>query len=114
MTTDRRTVLVHADAGSLRRRLGQTAWVVLEELLACSTGASPNRVALATTRTLAGELLVGDAVTGRGPHGSDAVVPTAGVGDEQALVGAVGVGEPEPVHAGVSARLPPQHTAPRS
>jgi DNA-binding transcriptional MocR family regulator len=56
VTTDRRTVLVHAHAGGLRRRLGATAWAVLEELLARSTGVPPSCVALAATRTLAGDL----------------------------------------------------------
>ena len=51
------------------------------------------------------EALVGDALTGRGPHGADAVVRPAVVGDEQSFVGAVGVDEPELVAGSFSPPL---------
>jgi hypothetical protein len=39
--------------------------------------------------------LVGDSITGGRPDGADAVVGFAEVADEQPLVGAVGVDQPE-------------------
>ena len=43
----------------------------------------------------ADQALVGDAVTNRRPHGTDAVIHLAAIGDERSIIGAVGVDEPE-------------------
>ena len=40
MAAERRRLLIGAEAARLRRELGPTAWMVLEELLACSTSSS--------------------------------------------------------------------------
>jgi hypothetical protein len=56
MTTARRSILLDASANGERRRLGPTAWTVLEELLAQSVGAGPRCDAVTTTRALAADL----------------------------------------------------------
>lgn len=56
MSTERRDLIIAADCGSLRRRLGPTAWAVLEELLASSTGAGGRLRARVSVRGLAGAL----------------------------------------------------------
>lgn len=55
MSTERRITLT-ADTAELRRRLGPTAWVVLEELLFASTRTRDGRVAPVSIRTLAARL----------------------------------------------------------
>ena len=54
--TDRRSVVVGPRAAALRRRLGSTAWVVLEQLLANSAGQGGCCRACVSVRTLAAEL----------------------------------------------------------
>lgn len=56
MTNARRAVLLHASANHVRRRVGPTAWSVLEELLARSVGPRSRCEAATTTRALAAEL----------------------------------------------------------
>jgi DNA-binding transcriptional MocR family regulator len=53
---DRRRLLLGARVGRVRRQLGPTAWTVLEELLACSTGTISECSAEVSVRSLAGEL----------------------------------------------------------
>jgi DNA-binding transcriptional MocR family regulator len=53
---DRRSVVVGPRAAALRRRLGSTAWVVLEQLLANSAGQVDCCRACVSVRTLAAEL----------------------------------------------------------
>ena len=55
MATEARAIVVAGTATELRRRLGATAWVVLEELLVHSTGAG-SREATASVRALAAAL----------------------------------------------------------
>lgn len=52
MSTERRDVVLTADCGGLRRRLGPTAWVVFEELLAVSTGTGERCRACVSVRGL--------------------------------------------------------------
>jgi DNA-binding IclR family transcriptional regulator len=52
MSTERRDVVLAADCGGLRRRLGPTAWVVFEELLAVSTGSGERCRACVSVRGL--------------------------------------------------------------
>jgi len=56
MATERRAFVVGVRAGDLRRSLGPTAWAVLEELVAQSTGPAERCEVTATTRALAVEL----------------------------------------------------------
>lgn len=57
MAAEPRTFVVHsAAATALRRQLGATAWVVLEELLAQSCGPVERCVAATSVRSLAGDL----------------------------------------------------------
>ena len=56
MASDCRSVVVGPRAAALRRRLGPTAWVVLEQLLTSSTGPEGDCRACASVRTLAAEL----------------------------------------------------------
>ena len=57
VSTEGRSFLVASHrAREMRRRLGPTAWVVLETLLARSTGPVERCEAVATTRTLANDL----------------------------------------------------------
>lgn len=57
MSTDPgRRVVVTAEAGALRRRLGPTAWVVFEELLLASTGPETGCGASVSVRSLAASL----------------------------------------------------------
>jgi DNA-binding transcriptional MocR family regulator len=52
----RRLIVLDARVGDVRRRVGPTAWAILEELLTRSIGAGPLCEATATTRSLAGGL----------------------------------------------------------
>ena len=52
MSSERRDVVVAGDCGGLRRRLGPTAWVVFEELLAVSTGTGERCSACVSVREL--------------------------------------------------------------
>ena len=56
MASERRSVVVGPRAAVLRRRLGPTAWVVLEQLLAVSTGEADCCRVCVSVRTLAAEL----------------------------------------------------------
>lgn len=57
MTVEPRSFVVHgAEAAVMRRRLGPTAWAVLEQLVAHSHGSTGTRVAAATVRSLACDL----------------------------------------------------------
>ena len=60
-----RPVLVGAAAGELRRALGPTSWVVLEELLLCSTGRADACVAQVSVRALAASLGLSKDTVGR-------------------------------------------------
>jgi hypothetical protein len=51
-----RSLVVGASAHGLRRALGPTSWMVLEELLLRSTGDGDDRVASVSVRTLAAAL----------------------------------------------------------
>lgn len=51
-----RLIVLDARAGDVRRRVGPTAWAVLEELLSRSVGVGALCEATATTRLLAGGL----------------------------------------------------------
>ncbi len=52
MSTERRDLVLAGDCGGLRRRLGPTAWVVFEELLAYSTGSGERCRACVSVRGL--------------------------------------------------------------
>ena len=56
MTAERRTIVVSPHARELRRRLGPTAWAVLEELLSASQGDARDCHSGATVRSLAADL----------------------------------------------------------
>lgn len=56
MPAERRTIVVSPSARELRRRLGPTAWVVLEELLSASHGDADDCQSTATVRSLAADL----------------------------------------------------------
>jgi DNA-binding transcriptional ArsR family regulator len=56
MTAERRTIVVSPHARELRRRLGPTAWAVLEELLSASHGDAGDCHSTATVRSLAADL----------------------------------------------------------
>ena len=56
MTAKARSIVVGADVRPLRRRLGPTAWSVLEELLARSRGPVDGCWSTATVRSLASDL----------------------------------------------------------
>ena len=59
-----RSLVVGPRAAELRRRLGPTAWVVLEQLLTSSTGLADCCRACVSVRTLAAELAISkDTVT---------------------------------------------------
>ena len=60
-----RSVVVGAAAGELRRALGPTSWVVLEELLLCSTGPADGCVAQVSVRALAASLGLAKDTVGR-------------------------------------------------
>ncbi len=60
-----RSVVVGAAAGELRRALGSTSWVVLEELLLCSTGPADACVAQVSVRALAASLGLAKDTVGR-------------------------------------------------
>ena len=51
-----RSVVVGAAASDLRRALGPTSWLVLEELLLCSNGTADECVARVSVRSLAASL----------------------------------------------------------
>ena len=59
------SVVVGAAAGELRRALGLTSWVVLEELLLCSTGPADACVAQVSVRALAASLGLAKDTVGR-------------------------------------------------
>ena len=59
------SVVVGAAAGELRRALGPTSWVVLEELLLCSTGPAEACVAQVSVRALAASLGLAKDTVGR-------------------------------------------------
>lgn len=63
--TGRRTVVVRPAAGHLRRVLGATSWVLLEELLARSIGNAGLSVTKASIRSLAESLGVAKDTVGR-------------------------------------------------
>lgn len=63
--TGRRTVVVRPAAGHLRRVLGATSWVLLEELLARSIGNAGLSVTTASIRSLAESLGVAKDTVGR-------------------------------------------------
>ena len=63
--TGRRTVVVRPAAGHLRRVLGATSWVLLEELLARSIGDAELSVTTASIRGLAESLGVAKDTVGR-------------------------------------------------
>jgi DNA-binding transcriptional MocR family regulator len=63
--TCRRTVVVRPPAGHLRRVLGATSWVLLEELLARSIGNAELSVTTASIRSLAESLGVAKDTVGR-------------------------------------------------
>jgi len=66
MVAEPRTYVVHgASATALRRQLGTTAWVVLEELLAQSCGPVERCVAATSVRSFAGDLGVSKDTVGR-------------------------------------------------
>lgn len=56
MDTDPRSIVVSPHARELRRRLGPTAWVVLEELISTSTPHGAGCRSTATVRSLAADL----------------------------------------------------------
>ena len=56
MDTDRRAIVVSPHARELRRGLGPTAWVVLEELISTSTQDGAGCHSTATVRSLAADL----------------------------------------------------------
>ena len=60
-----RSVVVGAAASELRRPLGPTSWVVLEELLLCSTGPADACVAQVSVRALAASLGLAKDTVGR-------------------------------------------------
>ena len=60
-----RFVVVGAAAGELRRALGPTSWMVLEELLLCSTGPADACVAQVSVRALAASLRLAKDTVGR-------------------------------------------------
>ena len=60
-----RFVVVGAAAGELRRALGPTSWMVLEELLLCSTGPADACVAQVSVRALAASLGLAKDTVGR-------------------------------------------------
>ena len=53
MTAEARSIVIDGRASEVRRRLGPTAWGVLEELLAGSTGPSSHCRSSTTVRSLA-------------------------------------------------------------
>ena len=59
------SVVVGAAAGELRRALGPTSWMVLEELLLCSTGPADACVACVSVRALAASLGLAKDTVGR-------------------------------------------------
>lgn len=61
-----RLIVLDARVGDVRRRVGPTAWAVLEELLSRSVGVGPLCEATATTRLLAGGLGVSKDTVARG------------------------------------------------
>ena len=56
MEADRRSIVVNPCARELRRRLGPTAWIVLEELVSASQGEADDCCSSATVRSLAADL----------------------------------------------------------
>ena len=60
-----RSVVVGAAASELRRALGPTSWMVLEELLLCSTGPADSCVACVSVRALAAALGLAKDTVGR-------------------------------------------------
>ena len=56
MAADRRSIVIDGRARELRRRLGPTAWVVLEELLSGAHGLPDVCQSTATFRSLAADL----------------------------------------------------------
>jgi DNA-binding transcriptional ArsR family regulator len=60
-----RSVAVGAAASELRRALGPTSWMVLEELLLCSTGPADACVAQVSVRALAASLGLAKDTVGR-------------------------------------------------
>jgi hypothetical protein len=56
VTVDGRCFVVVGEASRLRRRLGPTAWAVLEELITRSDGLAERCESTSTTRSLAGNL----------------------------------------------------------
>ena len=60
-----RFVVVGAAAGELRRAFGPTSWMVLEELLLCSTGPADACVAQVSVRALAASLGLAKDTVGR-------------------------------------------------
>ncbi len=64
-TSATHSVVVGAAAGELRRALGPTSWVVLEELLLCSTGPADACVAQVSVRALAASLGLAKDTVGR-------------------------------------------------
>jgi DNA-binding transcriptional MocR family regulator len=56
MTADRRSIVLAGGVHRLRRRLGPTAWFVLEELLSASRGEAARCRSTATVRSLAADL----------------------------------------------------------
>ena len=60
-----RSVVVGPAASELRRALGSTSWMVLEELLLCSTGPADGCVASVSVRALATSLGLAKDTVGR-------------------------------------------------
>ena len=60
-----RSVVVGGAASELRRALGPTSWMVLEELLLCSTGPADACVARVSVRALAASLGLAKDTVGR-------------------------------------------------
>ena len=60
-----RSVVVGGAASELRRALGPTSWMVLEELLLCSTGPADGCVASVSVRALAASLGLAKDTVGR-------------------------------------------------
>lgn len=56
MLAERRSIVVDGRARELRRRVGPTAWVVLEEMLSGSNGSRDACRSTATVRSLAADL----------------------------------------------------------
>lgn len=67
MDADRRSIVISQHARELRRRLGPTAWVVLEELVSASQGAADNCYSTATVRSLAADLELSKDTVARAP-----------------------------------------------